>query len=73
MWTTPLPWTTPLVWTTRFSHALVCKENACTVVSAFVVHAGGMGIGATVSHTLKQPQFLEDPHGAARTIWEKSG
>ena len=64
------------VYTKPLSHAHVHtdKSTACPMY-ALCLHAfaGGMGIGSTVSQTLKQPQFLEDPHGAARTIWEKTG
>lgn len=34
---------------------------------------GGMGIGMTVLSVLQAPQFLRDPHAAARLVWEDSG
>lgn len=34
---------------------------------------GGMGIGRTVKAVLYDRNFLVDPHGAARRVWEASG
>lgn len=34
---------------------------------------GGMGIGNTVYQVLYSPDFLADPHAAARQVWERSG
>lgn len=34
---------------------------------------GGMGIGMTVLSVLQAPQFLRDPHAAARLVWKNSG
>lgn len=34
---------------------------------------GGMGIGSTTHSVLRHPQFLTDPHEAARYVWEYSG
>jgi ADP-ribosylglycohydrolase len=34
---------------------------------------GGMGIGRTVSAVLYAPDFLIDPHQAAKDVWEASG
>jgi len=33
---------------------------------------GGMGIGMTTHHTINHQTFLDDPHQAARDIWESS-
>ncbi len=34
---------------------------------------GGMGLGQTVWHVLNQENFLQDPQGAARKVWEDTG
>jgi ADP-ribosylglycohydrolase len=34
---------------------------------------GGMGVGMTVMRTVTSRLFLEDPHKAARIVWEDSG
>ncbi|XP_073229532.1 uncharacterized protein [Porites lutea] len=34
---------------------------------------GGMGIGSTTHSVLRHPQFLTNPHEAARYVWEYSG
>lgn len=34
---------------------------------------GGMGIGRTTHSVLRHPNFLEDPHEAAKYVWEYSG
>lgn len=39
----------------------------------WVFHAHGVGVGNTVYAVLKHPAFTEDPHGAARAIWEETG
>lgn len=44
-----------------------------TVFSFNVYFVGGMGIGMTVSRTLHHQLFLEDPHAAAKDVWESSG
>ena len=39
----------------------------------WVVHARGEGVGMTVEAVLKHPLFAQDPHAAARAVWEHSG
>lgn len=34
---------------------------------------GGMGIGRTVKSVLRSPNFLRDPHSAAKKVWDNSG
>ena len=48
------------------------RSCRCTIHD-WVISAGGMGIGMTVSRTLKHAKFLTDPVGAAQNIWEDSG
>lgn len=42
-------------------------------ISNWVFHAHGEGVGMTVYAVLKHPGFFDDPHAAARAVWEKSG
>ena len=34
---------------------------------------GGRGIGDTVGRTLEHKEFMNDPHRAAREVWEQWG
>ncbi len=42
-------------------------------ISNWVFHARGEGVGNTVYAVLKHPGFAEDPHAAARAVWEQTG
>ena len=41
--------------------------------SNWVFHARGEGVGSTVYSVLKHPEFAQDPHAAARAVWEQTG
>ena len=42
-------------------------------ISNWVFHARGEGVGNTVYAVLKHPGFTDDPHAAARAVWEQTG
>ena len=52
---------------------LLCKHESLQFNVCTHCDAGGMGIGMTVSGTLRHPKFLEEPATAAQQIWEQSG
>ncbi len=51
----------------------LCRLSIYVCVCVCVMCTGGMGIGATVSNTLRHPDFLKSPAKAASYVWEKSG
>ena len=51
------------------------RVDTCDIgrrIHNWVFHSNGQGVGNTVYAVLKHPQFMQDPHAAARAVWEST-